>query len=145
METTGLTPKELHREAMEAYSKALHYKDIGDQPEQVKSYAKNALNYEIEAVKILEKGDFAHAHYTKGVLYQSAATIALLLASYQKNRLEWYTIVSILLKLGLQVAQEPVLKLQLEEMQQLVDDKIASFTQSKEESLHNIQELIAYA
>lgn len=63
METTALTPKQLHREAMEAYGKALDYQEQGNQPEQVITYAKKALLAEIDAVMILEEGEFTHAHY----------------------------------------------------------------------------------
>lgn len=76
-------PKPLHNEAMDLASKANFFKRLGDQ-EAAKEHYEKAFEKEEQAVMILE--DKHDCEPTRGVLFRSAAWLAINAGMYEDGR-----------------------------------------------------------
>jgi sulfur relay (sulfurtransferase) DsrF/TusC family protein len=113
--------KELHQKAIEAYGEALYYhrSDDPQKHDKVIEYAFKALMAEIQAVLILDnQPELIHTKPTQAILYRSAASIALLLGKYGEEL--GYIMAQELIKRGLVLTEDPVIRLELQDMEQLL-------------------------
>ena len=117
------TPKQLHEQAMQAYTEALYHHKKGNSKDDIIRCVLTALGAELKAVFILNDEAYHYARPTQAILCRSAATMALMLSAYYERFP--YDLAEKLTEKGLSVATDPVTIEELKVLQRQIQKQKA--------------------